>query len=666
MDVKTNPFHELYFTDSIDSNEFVRLFSDVLIKPSLPLFKPGNVVLKGLPGSGKTMMLNLLKPSIRLAYKRANITFPVPKQFSKFIGSGINLIRSSISDFGQRPIDQNKKTDLNELSIYFGDFLNYWIVRDILDSIQELGESMSDEIGINLSEKTTRNFVESLSNDDCWFGYLEKTKNLSELKHKLRARTNTYRSFLNFNIEELPVEIKESKTSIGMPIINTVQKLRESGVIDYDVQVFVRIDQYEELTWLDFSFPEMGSTFQSAIHKLLAMRDSTVSFRIGTRPFDWQQGSQQILGTSAQLESQRNYIEVSIDEVLRRSESQVGYIFPKFAEDIFNRRLQTFLPSSNVESKPQLLNEVFGDGFSATEKAKEIAKGSRERIISARPTWPESWTSFLKNLANEDPMSAKLAEAWALQKNKSSIMDEVPINHPYPWEEKKYWVKERTDQALLQIASRTRQGIIWYGRDDIFNLSGGNILSFLSLCQHIWEVWMRDSRHVKVRSDLPELDHYIQTLGVLEASRKWFENIGSASAGKEIRLFILFIGSLFYRNLTDDERMSYPGWNGFSVVIEELESNPKIDKFLKDAADRGYLVFRQHTPKNKGNVRSKWYLNPILSPYFKIPAIHTKEPMYITIQTLDEWLTKSKAFEFSTFTKTKRSERKDPGQQTLF
>jgi len=665
MDVKLNPFHELYFTESIDSNEFVKLFSDVLVEPALPLFKPGNVILKGLPGSGKTMMLNLLKPSIRLAYHRAGVEFPVPTKFNKFIGAGINLIRSSISDFGQRPIEDTKKDDLNELSIFFADFLNYWIVRDILDSLQELGEAIPKEIGITLENPEISRFVETLKSDDCWFGYLNSVTSMQDLKQKLRLRTSTYRSYLNFNINELPSEIKQSKTSIGVPIISVVQKLRDCGVIDRDVQVFIRIDQYEELTWLDYSIPEMGTIFQSVIHKLLAMRDSTVSFRIGTRPFDWQQGSQKILGTSAQLEPRRNYKEVSIEEVLRRSETQVGYIFPKFAEDIFYKRLNTFLPSFSI-AKSQLLKEVLGEGYNPSDKAKQLAKGSRERVIKADERWPKEWITFLKSLAENDPFSAKLGEGWALQRGKSSVMYEIPQKRPYPWEEKKYWVKERVEQALIQIASRTRQGVIWYGKDDIFNLSGGNILSFLSLCQHIWEVWMRDNKYNIGRPNLPQIDHNIQTLGVLEASRRWFESIGSVSEGKEIKLFILFIGSLFYKNLTDDSKMSYPGGNGFSIVVEELESNSAIDKFLKDAADRGYLVFKQHTPKNKGKLRSKWYLNPLLSPYFKIPAIHTKEPLYITIQILDDWLVKSGVFEKSSLPKPRKLDKGSNSQRTLF
>ena len=35
----------------------------------------------------------------------------------------------------------------------------------------------------------------------------------------------------------------------------------------------------------------------------------------------------------------------------------------------------------------------------------------------------------------------------------------------------------------------------------------------------------------------------------------------------------------------------------------------------------------------------KWYLNPILSPYFQIPESHVKEPCYLEDMTLiEEWL----------------------------
>jgi len=638
MNRKLNPFHELYVTESIGADSFVKLFSDVLVSHTEALFKPGNVVLKGLPGTGKSMMLSLLKPSIRIAYKRCGKIFPVPEKFNNFIGAGINLIKSSVSDFGQRPIVSTEGNDLNELAVYFGDFLNYWVVKDILNSIVELGKELKEEISIDLSEHKLDLFTSLLIKDDVWFGYLDEVKTFSDLTNRLKNRIVTYRSYLNYNIDNIPDNIISSKTAIGIPISVTAKYLREAGIIGDKTHIFIRIDQYEELAWLDESISGLGEKYKSVIHKLLAMRDISVSYRIGTRPFAWSEEQQVIHGTSARLEPLRNYNAISIDQVLRRPENIKTYIFPDFAEDIFKKRLKESNYYSGKGSK-SLIKDVFGTGLDAKEKALKYVKNSRERVIELDKSWPEPWKQFLINLAQYDPLSARLGEAWARQDGKQSVVNSVPISKPYPWEEKTYWKKERVEQALIQIASRNRQQLIWEGKDDIINLSGGNILAFLSLCQQIWEVWMRDSKNVDETNSLPKLDEVIQTLGILEASVKWYENISNEKGGGNRKLFVTYLGNKFYRTLTQDLKMSYPGQNGFSLVQSQLKKYKFIDKFLKEASDYGDFQERSHTTKSQsGENRIKWYLNPILSPKFKIPAIHTKEPMYVTLVEFQQWM----------------------------
>jgi len=663
MEERLNPFHELYVTESIGSDAFVRLYSDKLVNHTTALFKPGNVILKGLPGTGKSMMLNLLKPSVRIAYKESDVPFPVPGKLSKFIGAGINLIRSSVSDFGQRSMNVKGEDTNNELAIYFGDFLNYFVVRDIIQSIKDLNVSLNKELSISLTEKSINKFIKIIRSDDCWFGYLKDITTLDELDEKLRTRLNTYRSYLNFNIDNIPREISATKTNIGIPISAFANALRESGMIGNDVNIFIRIDQYEELAWIDQRVNGLGTTYQSVIHKLLAMRDKSVSYRIGTRPFAWSDEKQEIIGTAARLEQMRNYIAISIDDVLRRPENKRAYIFPEFAEDIFFKRLSESKYLINHKNK-SVLKEVFGAGYTSIEKAQKYVSGNKERAVELDEEWPRAWKNFLIKLANEDPLSARLGEAWARQKGKEEIVNNIPKKKPFPWDNKKYWVKERTEQALIQIASRNRQQLIWEGKDDILNLSGGNILAFLSLCQQIWEVWLRDkSSTSKPAKNHPVIDEAVQTLGILEASFKWFENISKETGGKERKNFITLVGTELYKELTQDLRMSYPGKNGFSITIEDLQKNMGANKFLMDAASYGDLYDRPHTTKTKdGKKRIKFYLNPILSPYFKLPSTHTKEPKYISLPDLENWLVKSGVIEGSK-SPTQKSKTRTPGNK---
>src|SRR5690606_26953249 len=100
-----NPFNELYVTETIGDEEFVHVFSPMLVDEAIELYQPGNVILMGVQGCGKSMLLSLLKPEIRLAYQSQG--FPLPPRVSRFVGAGINLTRSGAIDFGQRAIEDS-------------------------------------------------------------------------------------------------------------------------------------------------------------------------------------------------------------------------------------------------------------------------------------------------------------------------------------------------------------------------------------------------------------------------------------------------------------------------------------------------------------------------------------------------------------------------------
>lgn len=644
MKSAVNPFRQLYVGESVGPNEFVKLFSPVLVEHSLALFQKGNVVLKGFTGAGKSMLLNLLLPEIRLAYDKMKEPFPIPKKFSKFIGAGINLQTSGVSHFGNRPIDDIYTTSHNTTPFYFADFLNYYVIADILDSIIKLKESptVAEDIGIELNPSLYNSFALKLANNSCWFGYLNKVTDFQSLCDKISNRIFIYKSYLNFNISEIGDEIKETKTIIGEPISVVANTLKEVGIINEQVELFIRIDQYEELVWLSAK-NDLGQLYQQIIHKLLGIRDSSVSYRVATRHFAWSE-EKIMFGTTAPLEKKRNYLEFHLDNEMRRKENSRLWIFPRLAEDIFFRRLKKHGYVKSKKSK-DLLKSVFGNRLTPSETSLEYFKGEKKsKAVDVEKEWPDSWKKFLWNLASKDPFEARLAEAWCRQKGKENVMREIPDGDSYPWD-KIYWRKERTEQALMQLASRNQQQLNWSGKEDVLALSGGNILAFLSLCQHIWDVWLRDNRYEEdevEESTLPALDNVIQSIGILEASTDWYNELAiDERGGKNRKKFVAFLGTIFFKTLIEDRAMSNPGHNGISLDLEELE-NSNLNIFLRECTDYGDLYDSPHTSKLKDKrKRWKFYLNPILSPYFKIPYVHTKEPIYITINSLSDWLKNS-------------------------
>ena len=141
MNININPFQQLYLSDDTPTeNSFVQLFSDKVLQTAIhPVFQGNNVVLSGPQGCGKTMILNLLRPEMRIAYWDSGKDFPVPKELRTFISAGINLTRSGITDLVQVTLDRDEDTDTRELPLYFADFFNYLVVEDIIKSVEKIG-----------------------------------------------------------------------------------------------------------------------------------------------------------------------------------------------------------------------------------------------------------------------------------------------------------------------------------------------------------------------------------------------------------------------------------------------------------------------------------------------------------------------------------------------
>jgi hypothetical protein len=634
MDRRTNPFNELYVTETVSSSAFVRIFSPFILKNAAALFLPGNVVVKGMQGCGKSMLLSLLKPEVRIAYAEAQEDFPLTGKYAKFFGAGINLTRSGAIDFGQRHIG-GSGDEMEILPIYFGDFLN---------TLSILSENADGKIAKQLKIAYTADklaaFTQAIKASRCWFGYLDEVNSFDELRDRFSFRINSYLNFLNFNSDDLSDDIRRSKTTVGEPIAQVAEHLRLAGIVPDDVHLIVRIDQYEELIRLEGKRKEYGSLFREVVNKALSLRNPHVSYRIGTRGYAWGDNPR-VFGTEGYLERDRNFKLLDLDEILRRRENRKSWIFPDFAQDVFRKRLlfANYDDVPTTDTVNDTLNRVFGQGLSPEERAIRYCGRASARAIKMEKDWPKEWRDYLLELAEREPLSARLGEAWARQKDKKDIVHNIPAGIP-PWNSHKYWRKERIEAALMQIAGRCAQRMIWAGSEDVVELSGGNILVFVSLCQHIWSVWLRTVRADRgsIRA-LPTIDDAIQAVGIQEASTHWYAKLAEESGGTSRQRFASIIGADLERKLYNDDALSYPGRNGFSLSLGDLEHDSDLKNFLNECVDYGALIDSAHTTKESNRrPRRKWYLNAVLSPHFRLPHVRTKEPAYMTLREVIAWL----------------------------
>jgi len=629
-----NPFHQLYVGEKVDPEEFVQIFSHKLVPHALPLFEPGHVVLSGVQGSGKSMLFKLLQPDVRLAYSDSDATFPIPAESARFIGAGININTARCNEFGNRRI--NADDSVHELM--FGDFFNYIVSLDILRSVATLcsSESISKDLGLKNDAERLQRLTKYISGHDVWEGYLRDASDFEQLQKKMQSRISFYRRFMNANDRSLNPDVANSKTSAGEPMKIIVESLRKAGVVPKDVEFFILVDQYEELATI--RSPDGASAdYRSVVNKVLT-RDPTLSYRLGTRGYAWRDHLH-IFGSNARLEQDRDFKLVDLDSKLRSQEVRGTSIFPDFANDVFARRLKYAAHPTSARARVKRISDALGKSPSPKSEAAQLAGEDSAAILRLEPDWPDAISTSLKEIAAADPLSAKLGEVWYRQKGSFGDVNDRP------WEDnsKQYWRKERIELALLQIAGQKKQRGIFTGEEDILGLSGGNILVFLSICQHIWDYASQASSERDQQPSIP-ISQTFQTIGVFQAARAWLDRIPSDYGRSDDRYkLVQLLGERFARTLFSDLKMSNPGHNGISLSIEDLRSNIEVFQFLIEAVDYGNLVMVEHATRDKNRKRRyKFYLNPLYCPIYRIPFQRSKEPIYLTVDRFKEWLSDAK------------------------
>lgn len=644
MTVQANPFFEVYVGDRLTSNEFVNIFSPFLVDHAQALFVPGNVVVKGVQGSGKSMLLTLFKSDVRLEYGRAGANFPVRGTSGAFIGAGVNLAHGNAMDFGYRSISD----DPAETALFFADFVNYQIILDLFRSLRTLSRPANElpqSPEVDLSREREEAFVDDVQSAVDFQGTLAGCRTIADLEERIAKRVNSYVRYLHRNDRELDESIRLSKTDMGTPISAIVTGLKRSGIVKENVPVFIHIDQYEELANIS-SGSVHAPDYRAVVNRALARRDPTISYRIGTRGHAWRNHAL-IHGTSARLEEERDYKFVDLDLLLKREENRKTWIFPTFVADVFARRLRHVGLAPKDADGQKLLDNIFGEGIPAPDKARRYGGRNPRRAVKLEDDWPEAFRTELLELSEDDPLEARLIEARALQRvdraapAATRLMPEQLSMAIRDDVKREWWRKERIELALVQIAGRCQERPIWSGRDEIIDLSGGNILTFLNICQNVWDTQSQLGQH-QGEPSLVHIESDIQAIGVFKSSDYWLKKIlrETGHSGDRSR-FAKQLGVVFARRLHDDRQMSNPGHNGLSLLDDELLATEfnYVRNLLEEMVDYGTLISSPHTTKERNRrARTKFYLNPVLCPYFKIPYKRLKEPIYVHAGDVEDWI----------------------------
>lgn len=692
MNITINPFQQLYFSDDTQTETtFVDLFSDQVLQAAIhPIFQGGNVVLSGSQGCGKTMILTLLRPETRLAYHGRKIEFPVDERMRNFVSAGVNLTRSRITDIAQVTIGRGEDLDQRELPLYFSDFFNYWVVDDLIRSVEIIGKNPRVFNGI-VDLSRSGDFVKDVVGQDCWFDALRGAQTLDELKSRIRDRVDFYRRWVNGNltVEQANYAVRHTKTNIGEPIARTAECLRNCGIISDEVPVLIRVDQIEELHRAFTSRQrKLLLSFRKILNRAFAVRDARIHYRTGTRRYGWNNPEfLSIWGSEARLENRRDYHLIDMDDELFARGEIPNSVFERFSLDAFRKRVSYYFRRDLLELPNQLAKLVFGKHPSVEERISSLnPKPTDDQIdralaLDAAPDagkWSPKWRSFLRSMyrkGHDGMFDAVLAAAWGRQTGGGRTYRQhrespPPLDHP--WKTRKWWRKERIDQATLQLMTRCQQRFMWWGYHDIRSLSGGNITVFLHICHRVWDGFLKNESSLPAsrRSDIlagASINKHIQAAGILFASSEWFNKLSEEPGGDARRNFAERLGVRLNEEMMRDLPMSYPGGNGISIPLTEFNASDEhvadLRSFINEAVGYGVLFATEHSSKSKaGGRRIKFYLNPILCPKFQLPEARTKEPYYWSISQLFDLIRGARI----TLSKSRESRLKLEGEPSLF
>jgi hypothetical protein len=638
-----NPFLEPLVSELIeDPDRYHKMFSEsILVGETLQVYMPANIVLLGPQGSGKTMILNLLRYQVLAKWLSKNNAPPSPlRHVNPFLGISINLTRASFHIFGRRSVAKVRHGYVDEGldATCAADYLTHFLFREFLKALQFLRSRDGTKFRNWL--QTSREKLDlgnQIAQWGAWYGYYSDCKSIEDLLERCEKRLYVWGKFLNGNLDMIPDEVWETKAMMESAFHSMGNALRGASTSVKPISLFVMIDQYEVLPELNLAY---GGTLQRIVNSLIKARDPVVFYKIGARNYDWGQ-ELRIWGAESRIEVQRDYALVNLSNVLLRSEEAGHWVFPKFAKDVAFKRMKE--QGGFTEVKDDQVETILGP-YTPKQEALMYFEKNDSRKISLLEGLSTKVKKRIMQVCGENPspLELRLAGAWALQKKQRNVPENEIIEELEngAWKNNSSWRKERIGIALLQIASKANARKRYFGWDTVIFLAGSNITAFLMVCAEIWDMAAKNGVNPLNGSAISPI---IQSNGVLVASRKWAYRDNKERIGGRKRFEVLSrLGPGIHDELIQDWAISNPGHSGFSLRESDLTENKEgeqVAKFIENAVSWAIFEERVHTPKMRdGSTRRKWYLNAVLSPAFGIPYIRVKEPFYATVEEVYQWI----------------------------
>ncbi|MBR6069049.1 MAG: hypothetical protein IKP78_00455 [Ruminococcus sp.] len=547
------------------------------------------LVVEGGRGSGKTMFFqcNSWRQKI-LELKKNNQSITLFLENEEFIGIYYRVDTTFVSSMRNRE-EENWKG-------IFETYLGICITQEILDLIIQLSDSMNldfkrlSDFSLRFSKKinpgSTTNTIESFRNDcDTFLDVIEdKINGEANLEHLRLINVNRY-------ITDVCAEI--------------------SKILGKENLIFkIFIDEYETLQEYQ----------QRIVNTLIKHSTLPVIFNIGLRPKGMK--TSETISETETIEAPHDY------ELLLIGFEQKQY--PYIIKSICKKRIalgkeQGRIPANASEDIEFYLKsysidfelEKISSSKNVISHLEKLEKLIKERAIEEGCTKVET-DEYCQVLCHKAPLLNSRVHYAILCKRTPYTPKLKELYTSYIAKDRKYddWFHNRKNGAIYLLCKESKREKMYFGFDVFLALSSNIVRYFLELCEHSFKFaflnsWDWDSPIA------PE----IQTEAAKYVSEYKITDIaGYEPYGRELRIFVQYLGQIFYRlHTVEDNTLGEPEPNHFNT--KDLSMKEGTKKIIASAIMWNVLQEGETTKRKRSMLSPEtvdYYLNKIYVPYFGI------------------------------------------------
>lgn len=410
---------------------------------------------------------------------------------------------------------------------------------------------------------------------------------------------------------------------LGRFVTDLCKKCNE--LLRHETLFKIFIDEYETLQEYQ----------QRIINTLIKHSTPPVIYNIGLRPKGMK--TPKTISSTETIESPHDYeeFEISIDEkdytnVLKRIcekriqyGKEIGKIPISASEDI-----EFYLGKYSMDNEVAIItnSKIIPDYIN---KLRDLIKGEC-KICNMSHEETQKYVSVLCD--NAHPINSKL---HFLLLNKKTIYSPTikELFQAYTEKNNRYkeWEHNRKFGIVFLLAKDYKKSKMYYGFDVFAALSSGIVRYFLELCEQSFKIAFLDN----YCWDAPISPNIQSEATKFVSEYKIIDINGYEPVGKELRIFVQYLGRIFYQLHTSDETtLGEPEPNHF--YTNDLALTTQTNELLSYAIMWNVLQVGEPTKKKRSGLSSEtvdYYLNKIYIPYFGI-SYRDKRKINIDIDIL--------------------------------